>query len=420
LVDGGQTVVRLINDLGGNWEGDSAAAAGNVMQQAAQWSAASEPVTTMAGTGVEMQTESVERLRNGMPGGAPKPEYGFWDAAGDVVNQQTGNLFDVQTNFDDQVAQRRAADQEANRLLYAHEASSRANLAALPVLPPAPAITANAEIPPTICPPPIPPEQLHLLQKEERSLPNGEQKPPDSKGDENNTGEKRTETETNRKPTGDDTKPHIEDQKQEGPPPDPRDQGQTPPQQQIPPQQQRLQPEFPQTPPPGNTIPGQIPGQPAPRENVNLSSFVPPPPVDPLAARDQRLPSSAGFGNPGYGGGGAFTGGGFGGYAGGGGAGSFGPGKPESGGPVRGPGSAAGVGRLPAGGMAEPVRAAGPGSRGSMGTPMQPGLAGGRGEGAEDGEHTDKYWTHSDELFTADDIVVLRHGVIGENPGPER
>lgn len=141
LIESERTLRDLVTKLGGSWEGSAGAA----------WSADSGPAADLAGARVTLQTESVDRTRYGMPGAAPAPEYGFWDAAGDAFNLQTSNLFDVQTDFDDQVARRRAADEEANRVLYEHETSSRANLAGLPPLGEMPRITVDA-VPPEVRP----------------------------------------------------------------------------------------------------------------------------------------------------------------------------------------------------------------------------------------------------------------------------
>jgi hypothetical protein len=400
FIESEQTLSRLVNQLGGNWEGGAATAAGSAMQRAAMWPAASEPVTSQAGTGVELQTESVERTRHGMPGSAPRPEYGFDDALGDAFNQQTWNLFDVQTNFDEQVAQRRAADQEANRILYEHESASRANLAVMPALPPAPRITAESTPPATDRstddrPPGVSDDQQDPLGRKDNVT---DQKQPDRNGEQNQ--EHRNQ----------DQKQDVkQDQRQ-----DPR---QNPQHQQNPQQQQQQNPqqhkqELPQD-PRQDVRPPETPR----RDGVDLSAHVPALDPQQLSGQQahpgsqsgQRAAGLGGFGGTGFPGGGLAAGG----FAGGGGAAG-----PSTGSPTRGPGAGAGVGRVaPGGGTSGPVRGAPGAGRGPGGGSLMQPAVGGQSADSEDGEHSDKYWTHSDELFRTDDILVIGHGVIGEEPG---
>lgn len=133
LIESERTLRDLVTKLGGNWEGSTGLAAG--------------PAADLARSRMTLQTRSVDRTVYGMPGAAPAPEYGLWDAASDASTIRTSDLFDVQTDFDDQVARRRAADAEANRVLHEHEAASRANLAGLPPLGEVPRITVRVNPP---------------------------------------------------------------------------------------------------------------------------------------------------------------------------------------------------------------------------------------------------------------------------------
>jgi len=138
-----------VSELGGSWEGMAAAAAGRAMMTAASWSSSSVPAATLACVQMGLQAESVHRTKYGMPPSAPQPTYGFGDvvegAVTDTINTVTANIFDIQTNYDEQVALRQQAGEQANRLLYEHETASRANLHALPVLDPIPAMTVRIE-----------------------------------------------------------------------------------------------------------------------------------------------------------------------------------------------------------------------------------------------------------------------------------
>jgi hypothetical protein len=129
LIESERTLRDLVTKLGGGWEGSAGLAAGHAAD--------------LAGARVTLQTTSVDRTRYGMPGAPPAPEYGLWDA----FTVRPSDLFDVQTDFDDRVARRRAADAEANRVLHEHEAASRANLAGLPPLGEVPRITVKVTPP---------------------------------------------------------------------------------------------------------------------------------------------------------------------------------------------------------------------------------------------------------------------------------
>lgn len=391
LIESEQTLRDLVNRLGGEWTGSAGGAAGRSMVTAASWSAGSAPVTGEAGSQVGLQGESVERTRYGMPGAAPRPEYGFGDAFGDAVNLTTGNLFDVQTDFDEQVAARRAADDEANRLLYAHEQATRTNLAAIAPLARIEPITVRADVPPTT--PLVAREttenritEIPRVHPNERTTNRTPDRTPD-----------RNEREPEQKP---DQKPEDQPRNQQDDRPEqrePLDQRQTRPEQ-APETDQRVP-----SPPEPTTTPNH--------SGVTPSSFVP--------EADRPYPGPAnprgGFGPTGVGGGGV-GGVGVGGVPGGfvGGAGGFVPGaEPVAG---RAPGAAAGA--VPPGGSRTAptgARAAGvPGRTGGPGSLMGPAAGGARGTGDDDAEHTDRYFSDTDELFTTDDILVLNHSVIGD------
>ncbi|GAB2843996.1 PPE domain-containing protein [Lentzea nigeriaca] len=151
LIESEQRLHDIVTKLGGAWSGAAADAAGAAMKQTATWSGETGELTGDAWTSVELQAEQVERARSLTPGSAPAAEYGFDDALADSFNATSGGLFDVQTNFDEQAARRKAIDEEVNRILYAHEAASRTNLAAVPALAEVPRVTADSVPPATDC-----------------------------------------------------------------------------------------------------------------------------------------------------------------------------------------------------------------------------------------------------------------------------
>ncbi|HEX6354108.1 hypothetical protein [Actinophytocola sp.] len=378
LVESERSLRDQVRLLGSSWEGTAGTAAGEAMMAAAKWSADSAPAADQAWSQVGLQSESVDRTKNGMPGAAPAPEYGFGDAFGDAVNMRTGNLFDVQTSFDDQVAQRRAADELANRLLYQHEAASRANLAAMPTLGEVPTITVQTE---------ERSENPHLLEHEQVT----ENRPPNV-GDEIGP-EAPTKTDGTEKPTDRPTdKPTDKTENEvEGEPP--RDGGA----QDSNPQNQQA---------PRNSVPEQEQdGRQSlrPNDSVSAAGFVP----DPDRPQTGQQPSYRGSAGGGVGslGGGGFVGG-------------F-SGADSSRGPTRGPGA------LNPG----PQTGAVPGRGGPAGAAARGGVSAGAGRGGsglfgqpptsdrsgdeEDGEHSDKYFRGTDELFRTDDIPALGHSVIG-------
>ncbi|SDG94338.1 PPE family protein [Lentzea fradiae] len=157
LADSEERLRRLVEELGGSWKGAAAENAGKSVRRALTWSGDSGQVTGDAKTSVDLQAEQVALTRNLTPGCAPgSPEYGLDDALADGFNAVTGGLFDVQTNFDEQAAKRRALEEQVDRVLYAHEAASRTNLAAVPALAEVPKVTTRSEPPATDCLPVVP------------------------------------------------------------------------------------------------------------------------------------------------------------------------------------------------------------------------------------------------------------------------
>jgi hypothetical protein len=391
LVESEGALRDLVSRLGGTWEGTAGTAAGTAMMVAAAWSAESAPAADDAGTQVGLQTESVERTKYGMPGSAPAPEYGFGDAFGDAVNLQTGNLFDVQTSFDEQVAQRKAADDEANRLLYQHESASRSNLTALPALGEMPRITVDAEPPPTDCLPVVP-EQDTVVPPPEVREDVGE-RPKSGEDDESAKDEKKSDEDKN---GAQDKEPGQVEPEGEKPG-------------QVDPQEPSTQDPLAQNPSrddpvsPSRTDPG----------SVSAAGYVPDAdrPQFGQPQPQSRYPSTASP-TSGFGGfGGAFGGGG----------GAVDTGRT----PVR----SGSLGAGPVSGGAQPGRGgpAGAGGRGGVaggraGGPFASSMGGGgnRGEGEEDGEHSDKYFRGTDELFRVDDLQALDHSVLGADPAEER
>jgi hypothetical protein len=382
LIESEQTLRELVNSLGGEWSGSAGTSAGEAMLAAASWSADSAPVAGEAGSQVGLQSESVERTRYGMPSSAPKPEYGFGDAFGDAFNMQTGNLFDVQTDFDEQVAQRRAADEAANRLLYQYEAATRANLAAIPVLAEVPVITVESE-----------PPRTEPLVARERSTDWNTLTPPEVRPDETTKRERTEPKDPDQKP---DEKPGQEPDQKPGQKPEDRPEQRTVPEPGQEPEQvsdQRPNQEIGE-PPQYSTTPNH--------SGVTPSSFVPD--SDRSSAHVGSSGARGGFGPTGG------LGGGLGGLPGG--FGGFGPGAEPS------------VGRGPAGAASGGARVSAAGARSMSGVPgrgagggslMSPVTAGGARGGDEDAEHTDRYFSETDELFRTDDLRVLNHSVLGED-----
>ncbi|GAB3435134.1 hypothetical protein [Actinophytocola sediminis] len=394
LIESEQVLRELVNSLGGEWSGSAGAAAGASMVSAANWSADSAPVTGEAGSQVGLQSESVTRTRYGMPGSAPQAEYGFGDAFGDAINLQTGNLFDVQTDFDEQVAQRRAADEEANRLLYAHEATTRATLAAIPALAEIAPITVDSTPPPT------------------RPLMVGDQStdwntvPP--VGQDERTDRRQEPRDDTKKPDREPVEPEPADKPTDKPADKPADTATPTDKQAVAPEQRTEQDQGRQPPP----APDQQLGDRSPLATSPTNSGVLPASLLPEPDRSHAgVPAArGGFGPTGGVGGGLGGGLPVGGFVGGIGTG----GEPVAGG--RGPGATAGA--VPAGGArANPAGArmgAGAG-RGAAGSLMGPAAGGARDGESEDLEHTDRFFSETDELFRTDDLLVLNHSVLGED-----
>ncbi|WP_459716055.1 hypothetical protein [Actinophytocola sp. KF-1] len=102
----------VVTRLGGRWLGTAGTTAVSAMVAATQLGA---------------QLEAVKRARYAMPRAAP-PRDGVDRADGRIAY-----LFDVQTDVDERVLRRRAAEDEADRQLYLLESASRVHLAAIPV-----------------------------------------------------------------------------------------------------------------------------------------------------------------------------------------------------------------------------------------------------------------------------------------------
>ncbi|QFZ18384.1 PPE domain-containing protein [Saccharothrix syringae] len=433
LVESEQRLRDLVARLGGEWEGSAAVEAAAAVRQAALWSGDSGALTQTAGAQVDLQAEQVQRTTYAMPGSAPRPEYGFDDALGDSFNLSTQNLFDVQTDFDEQVARRRAADAEANRVLYEHEAACRANVESLPVLAEMTRVTAEFE-PPATVPPRVVPVELHELTRElvtrERDgeprrtgddEPRGrgderDDKPADKPDDERDD---RSGDERGGRSDGRDREPG------EVPPHGPR----SGPEEVLGPQaRQDLVNTSAVAPPveqPGTRPPvGGDVHQPAPRPGVP-QPVVPPLPVGGIGGRDVPRPSTGragGIAPPGSRPGGSAGGpvvGGRGGVPGGVARGGVAPGAVAGGREAHpAPGGRSGVldgarGATAAGQVPRGRPGALPG--GAFG---QPGVAGRGGEGPADADHTDRYYVRDDDLFGVDDRPGVAPAVLGEDEDP--
>ncbi len=112
LVESETRLRAVVTRLGGMWLGTTGTTAVSAMVAATQLGA---------------QLDAVKRARYAMPGAAPPP---------DCVDRADGRiacLFAVQTDFDQRVLRRRAAEDAADRQLYLLESASRVHLAAIPV-----------------------------------------------------------------------------------------------------------------------------------------------------------------------------------------------------------------------------------------------------------------------------------------------
>ncbi|SHG91572.1 hypothetical protein [Streptoalloteichus hindustanus] len=378
---------RVLGQIGVAWEGSGANAATAAMGQATKWAAEAGDMSQASGQRLDQQTTTASHTKNAMPEVVAKPEYGFDDLLGDVAKVATNNAIDVQTNFDKQVAARRAADEAANRVLEGYESSSRSVLQSLQPLPEPPKITVEAASGGT--PPPS------------SSVDSWQSRP---------TGRRNTVV----SPRGEENRPPTT----VTPPPSNRQDGSLPP---------AITPpnNFP-TPVPIEPGPAPKPTPPPPpgwQPSPNPTPF-PPPGVQPPFQWGQRpgeQPVQRGGQRGGPGGGGLPGGGRAGGAGAGAGGGVRAGGFPGAGGPGEGGRGPWGRGPLSGGVIGE----AGPGARGGAagapgrgGSIMQPAVGGAHGAGGggeEDGEHTDKYAEQTDEHFLGG-LPMVAPPVIGGNP----
>lgn len=392
LTESEERLHRLVRKLGGSWKGSAAENAGTSVRKALTWSADSGQVTGDAKTSVDLQAERVALTRNLTPGCAPgSPEYGLDDALADSFNAMTGGLFDVQTNFDEQAARRRALEEEVDRVLYAHEAASRANLAAVPALAEVPQVTAHSVPPATNCLPVGP------------VRPSDEQPPSIGEREQENNAEKRAKDSAEKqadarrpdqKATGDDGKPgQVE--------PEPerttaathtasaqeiKQPAAEPPHQ----QQNTTRPSTVHTGPPGPVTRLEPPRPEPGRATTGLS---------PLASPAGRYGGGAGVG-----------------------AGAGRAGAGAGAGVVSAAGRAPDQTRTPGGSTAVRPTGPAPHSPARAGAPGQarPGLMGGGfgpqglAQQEEDAEHSDRYYARTDDIFGLSDLTAVAPVLGGE------
>ena len=136
--DLGQTDTNIgqhLNRLGGVWQGRAAqAATGAVTRAAASVTARAQPGST-GHQSSQRYGDSFITTKNAIPKPPPvTADYGMGsalaDGAGWVLNRGFGSNFGVQSDFSEQLAAYRAADQAANHALTTHEAATRAAVTA--------------------------------------------------------------------------------------------------------------------------------------------------------------------------------------------------------------------------------------------------------------------------------------------------
>lgn len=339
---------KVVGELGGEWNSVAGAQAGAQMQQAAGWAGESGAAATTTQGRVVAQADAVSTVTSAVPA-QPPVTYSFTDGLADAVTSPF-RVFGMTNNLDREVEKQRAADDAANRALYAYQSSSQSHVALVQPLPEAPKLTGSAApvepgTPPG--PPIVPPPSV---------------RPPGPRGrDGSRTAPPRT------------TDPG-------------RDPGVRPPNDPVQPGPGPVEP------------PG---GQPRPIDKVRLSDHPGPGPT-PVPPPSLSSPPSGGPAVPPGGAGGVVGGFGPGGSFGAGGAGGAGG---------RGAGGSSGVGNQP--GAARPAAANLPTRPGAAGPGfLQPAAPGAAGRGEEDKEHSNTLWVKDDSLF-ADDRMVMPP-VIGE------
>ncbi|MCK2240673.1 MULTISPECIES: hypothetical protein [unclassified Crossiella] len=343
---------KVVGELGGEWNSVAGAQAGAQMQQAAGWAGGSGSAATTTQGRVVAQADAVSTVSSAVPA-QPPVTYSFGDGLADAFNSPL-RVFGMSSNLDREVEKQRAADDAANRALYAYQSSSQSHVALVQPLPEPPKLTGSAA-PTEPGTPPGPP-----------IVPPPGTRPPGPRGRDGSRAQ----------------------------PPRTSNQGNDPG---VP------QPNDPVRPGPV-TPPG---GQREPIDQV-ISSFDNPTPPPSLGQQPGQLPPPGGGTAAPLSGGAGGVGGPLGGFSAGGGPGAGAGGVGGRGGGAAGVGSQPGVAR-PAAGAAGVSGRAGAAGQGFM-QPAAPGA----GRGEEDTEHSNTLWVKDDSLF-ADDRPVMPP-VIGEGP----
>ncbi|MGO1053063.1 PPE domain-containing protein [Crossiella sp. CA198] len=348
LTEADDRLRRAAAKLGAEWDSEAGTLAGLMMFRAASWAGDSSTAAATAQGRMQAQADAVSTVTSAVP---PKPPvtYTFGDALQDGFTSFIG----LTNNMDREVEKQRAADNAANRALYAYKSSSESHLALVQPLPEAPKLTGAA----TPEPPPTPPADPPIVP------PGGRRRDPAIRQ---------------------------------------RDPGQAGHQQQ-PGQPRPHDPQLPQQEP--------LPPEPRPNDQIDPSLFNPgQPPTSPGPIGGPNVPGGPG-GLPG-GPGGGFAGGVVGGFGPTGSGG--GPGSSGSGTLGRGSGPTPGVGNQP--GAARPTPTPGAAGRpGAAGHGFTQPAAPAAGRGEDDVERVNEFWVKDDDLFA--DERRAAPPVLGEGPG---
>ncbi|MBP2476630.1 hypothetical protein JOF53_005502 [Crossiella equi] len=132
----------VVGELGGEWNSVAGAQAGAAMQQAAGWAGESGATTTTTQGRVVAQADAVSVVTSAVPA-QPPVTYGFLDAAQDSLTSPF-RIFGMSSNIDREVEKQRAANDAANRALYAYQSSSQSHVSLVQPLPEAPKLTGAA------------------------------------------------------------------------------------------------------------------------------------------------------------------------------------------------------------------------------------------------------------------------------------
>jgi len=125
------------------WTGQAASILGVSALRAANWTTSAGDLAGSSGSQIQQYGQSYEETKAKVP--EPKAaSYGFGDAMTDAANGMTFGVFDMQSDYQKTRTENKAADDAANRALYAHESVARASYESIPVVDPTPDIAISA------------------------------------------------------------------------------------------------------------------------------------------------------------------------------------------------------------------------------------------------------------------------------------